>query len=134
MKSTLLTWNPISTVPAAIRAIRPSAGPPGTRVSIIGRAPWKVRRACDVTLERDRDSGLNTDTCVGEVVFGSYLCDTGAGSDEESTIISGPHWRLGDEEIDRYPGWNSYNLSCTLPDPSDDGSDSMVSCRGTLSG
>lgn len=68
------------------------------------------------------------ESCVGEVVFGDYLCDTGAGSNAPSTIISGPNWRLGNEEIERYNGWNLYNVSCTLPDPSD-GSDSLVSLR-----
>jgi hypothetical protein len=102
----------------ALRAVLPSAGPPGTEVRLVGTAGWRIRRDCD-----NEDAGPNDDTCVGEVVFGDYLCNTGAGTDDASSVID------IQPNIPRYPNGNQYAVSCTLPDPSEE-TDSMV--RGLI--
>eukprot|EP00983_Pelagomonas_calceolata_P061941 1147048-Pelagomonas_calceolata.AAC.3 len=101
-----------------LTAVVPAAGPPGTAVKLIGTAPWTIRRDCD----QEAAAGPNDESCVGEVVFGDYLCDTGAGTDDASSIIDIR------PDLPRYNDWNQYSVRCTLPDPSNE-AETMV--RGT---
>eukprot|EP00983_Pelagomonas_calceolata_P043095 1138769-Pelagomonas_calceolata.AAC.1 len=89
-------------------AVRPSAGPPGTHVNLIGDATWRIRRDCG-----NEAAGPNDESCVGAVAFGDYLCDTGAGTDDASSVID------INRRMDRFPGYSLFDVSCTLPDPSD---------------
>ncbi len=103
---------------AALEAIIPSAGPPGTPVTLIGIAPWRVRNDCS-----DEGAGPNDESCLGEVTFGDYLCNTGAGTDDASSVVT---IRPG---LARYSRNDHYAVHCTLPDPSDE-AEAMVGCRG----
>ncbi len=94
---------------AALETIIPSAGPPGTPVTLVGTAPWRVRGDCD-----QEAAGPNDESCVGEVTFGDYLCNTGAGTDDAASIISIP------PGLPRYNHSHHYGVKCTLPDPSDE--------------
>ncbi|KAF5835993.1 hypothetical protein DUNSADRAFT_6609 [Dunaliella salina] len=98
----------------SLMAVRPSAGPPGTQVNLIGDATWRILRDCG-----NEAAGPNDESCVGEVVFGDYLCDTGAGTDDASTVID------INRRMDRFPGYWLYDVSCTVPDPSDSQGDML---------
>ncbi|KAL6747058.1 hypothetical protein V8C86DRAFT_3034101 [Haematococcus lacustris] len=90
---------------AALRAAVPSAGPPGQQMTIYGRATWTLNNACLAV-----SPSFNDASCVGEVVFGDYLCRTGLSGNDAQSVYS-QVWSP------RYNWDNSYAINCSLPDP-----------------
>ncbi|GFH23935.1 uncharacterized protein HaLaN_21635, partial [Haematococcus lacustris] len=88
-----------------LRAAVPSAGPPGQQMTIYGRATWTLNNACLAV-----SPSFNDASCVGEVVFGDYLCRTGLSGNDAQSVYS-QVWSP------RYNWDNSYAINCSLPDP-----------------
>lgn len=91
---------PPTPAPAALRAVVPAAGPPGTKVSLFGSSTWYLQNDCKAANWGDA-------TCVGAVLFGDYMCRTEQG--DVSSVIEFNNFA-------RY-GWGQYRLNCTLPAP-----------------
>jgi len=107
---------PSTFTPTGLVAVVPRAGPPGTPLQLMGEGmPWNLRNEC----RREAD-GLNEDTCVGDIMIGDYLCESGVGTDDSSTIYS-------EDLPDRYSRTGAqFSISCRLPDPSEGDGNNMV--------
>ena len=91
--------------PAALRAVTPPAGPPGSSVSLVGSYVWQQSQDCAA-------KNWGGSSCVGAALFGDYMCRQ-AVEDVTSLITFGNSARYGN---------GVYNVTCVLPSPS--GSDS----------
>ncbi|KXZ49222.1 hypothetical protein GPECTOR_22g813 [Gonium pectorale] len=93
-----------------LKALSPSAGPPGTSVLMYGDATWSLRyRDCI-------EASWGEVQCVGSILFGDYLC--GQDTSLERGGIRFANW----EGYERY-GANPYRVACILPAP--DGSNAQ---------
>ncbi|EFJ47178.1 hypothetical protein VOLCADRAFT_92358 [Volvox carteri f. nagariensis] len=84
---------------AALKAVLPRAGPPGTEVFIYGdRTAYMMYRDCV-------ESNWGDMNCVGSILFGDYLCRQDP-ADPDSPIIMTTNPRLGPY---------LYRIGCTMP-------------------
>ena len=75
----------------------PSAGPPGSDVSLLGTTTWQLQQDCG-----ENKNWVSTYNCTGAVLLGDYMCSStvedGAPSFEIATITlprdSGSRYRV----------------------------------------
>ncbi|KAG1667228.1 hypothetical protein FOA52_009793 [Chlamydomonas sp. UWO 241] len=89
-----------SAMTPSIKGVWPSAGPPGTKVSILGFDVNAVYRDCLANV-----GGTDVD-CIGAITFGDYRCAT------EQHDVDSVYTRTYDNRFSQ----NVYSLNCTMPD------------------
>jgi hypothetical protein len=99
-------WGCSALLLAGLRAVYPVAGPPGQQVQVLGRSTWNINQMCSA-----EGKSFNDNSCVGEVVFGDYLCSTGADVNDAGSVFSSVRpVRWGSDDM--------YAINCRMPDPS----------------
>ena len=91
---------------AALRAVVPSAGGPGSRVSLLGSYVGQIQTDC-------APDAFGESNCLGAVLLGDNVCQQQEGNIESVIEFGdslGPAWSL------RYGTWQ-YRLNCTTPAP-----------------
>ncbi|KAG2496270.1 hypothetical protein HYH03_005503 [Edaphochlamys debaryana] len=89
-----------------LRAIYPSAGPPGTIAYLMGKPTWSISQDC-------KPENWGEVSCVSAIMFGDWLCRQDV--DNEDTILQFspfPDWNR------YYNGWTGmYRVGCSVAAP-----------------